>query len=445
MPRAHTQQAYWTRRRGSALLLVMFAIAVASVVVMGVQASAFRQAASGRETAQRIRAYWAARAGLESTLARLEYNIQNPDRSSAFTLLDDLTSVSVGSLEQASWRISHTNDTRERRDGPADPHEKVNINRMTADDLMTLPGMTEDVADAILDWIDSDEEPRPLGAEIGFYANLPSPYEPRNGPITSLFELELIAGVTPELVRGEDWNLNGVLDPEEDDGDASWPPDNADGLLDAGWSRLITAQSTDLGLAASGRQRLDLKTAAPDQLMERVPTLNPSQAQVILEYGARQGTRIEDLIGTTLASIAAQSSGLPSTVRNLDDDQIRKLLDECTFQTVDGPPVPGRVNVNTVSREVLDSITSIPAGVADALIAARDAEPTGFAHIMDLLSVPSITARRLSTYSRSLTVESNAWVISSRGKDDASGVEAEIVAVIDRTSLPVSISEMRVR
>ena len=31
---------------------------------------------------------------------------------------------------------------------------KININRMTRDDLLTLEGMTEDVADAILDWVD---------------------------------------------------------------------------------------------------------------------------------------------------------------------------------------------------------------------------------------------------------------------------------------------------
>ena len=37
----------------------------------------------------------------------------------------------------------------------------------------------------------------------------------------------------PEFVRGEDWNLNGRLDPNEDDGDISYPPDNSDGKLDA--------------------------------------------------------------------------------------------------------------------------------------------------------------------------------------------------------------------
>ena len=38
--------------------------------------------------------------------------------------------------------------------------------------LMALPGMTEDVADAILDWLDADDEPRELGAEIDYYSGL---------------------------------------------------------------------------------------------------------------------------------------------------------------------------------------------------------------------------------------------------------------------------------
>ena len=55
--------------------------------------------------------------------------------------------------------------------------------------LMTLPGMTESIADAILDWIDPDDDTRDLGAEREYYASLPHPYAPRNGPLGSIEEL----------------------------------------------------------------------------------------------------------------------------------------------------------------------------------------------------------------------------------------------------------------
>ena len=44
----------------------------------------------------------------------------------------------------------------------------------------------------------------------------------------------MVRGVSSDLFAGEDANQNGLLDPEEDDGDNSYPPDNRDGILDAG-------------------------------------------------------------------------------------------------------------------------------------------------------------------------------------------------------------------
>jgi Type II secretion system (T2SS), protein K len=81
--------------------------------------------------------------------------------------------------------------------------------------LMALPGMTEDVADAILDWIDEDDEARPFGAESEYYNTLPTPYSAANGPLYSVEELLLVRGVTPTLLFGVDSNRNGVVDADE--------------------------------------------------------------------------------------------------------------------------------------------------------------------------------------------------------------------------------------
>ncbi len=81
--------------------------------------------------------------------------------------------------------------------------------------LLAVPGMTEDLADSILDWLDEDDDPRPYGVEIDYYSTLPTPYEPTNGPVNSVEELLLVAGMTPTLLFGADANRNGVLDPDE--------------------------------------------------------------------------------------------------------------------------------------------------------------------------------------------------------------------------------------
>lgn len=433
--------------RGMALLITLLAIAVASLALAGLQAISFRQAAAGRETVARLRAYWAARAGLEETIARYEHNLQTRDPGSFFTLPDDLADAATGVVPGGSWRIQHDDGT-DVRSGPADPHAKVNINRMTRDDLLTLEGMTEDVADAILDWVDADDDPRELGAEVGYYSSLPSPYEPRNAPMRSLFELELVAGVDAELVRGEDWNLNGVLDLNENDGDLSWPPDNADGILDAGWSAVITAGSMDAGLTVSGKARLSLRGATPDVLIERIATIDLAQATTIINYAGQQGTRIEQLINTNLSTIAQQNAtegAAPIPVRDLNDDQIRELLDEATFEDAAAGPVPGRININTVSRDALDYVTAISPGLADVLILSRDSSATGFTNMMDLLEIPALTRGRLASLARFIGVESGAYEVTVVGRDDATGIEVQIVATLSSRALPIEITEMRTR
>ncbi|OUT60776.1 MAG: general secretion pathway protein GspK [Rhodopirellula sp. TMED11] len=81
--------------------------------------------------------------------------------------------------------------------------------------LLALPGMSPELADCIMDWLDADDEARPYGAESEYYSTLPTPYEPANGAVTSVEELLLVNGMTPALLFGADANRNGVLDPDE--------------------------------------------------------------------------------------------------------------------------------------------------------------------------------------------------------------------------------------
>lgn len=62
--------------------------------------------------------------------------------------------------------------------------------------LMQLPGMTETVADAILDWIDPDDERRESGAESEFYLGLDPPRQPPNRVPERLSDLLAVRGVT---------------------------------------------------------------------------------------------------------------------------------------------------------------------------------------------------------------------------------------------------------
>jgi DNA uptake protein ComE-like DNA-binding protein len=434
-----------SRARAFATLIVLLAIAVVTVALVSLQSSAFRQAAAGREAVARVRAVWAARAGVEAAISGMEFHAEQAEKTSAFTLFDTLDTFASGRLQDAEFSVAHTHHAS-LRDGVEDPHAKVNVNRMSFDDLMELPGMSEDQADAILDWIDEDSIVRELGAEKGFYSQLPSPYEPRNGFIRSLAELELVAGVDPLDVRGEDWNLNGRLDPNENDGDASWPPDDQDDTLDAGWSEFLTTESVDISLAASGQPRLDLFDADERTLMQRVENLELLQARVIIDYARRDGVRLEDLISSPLQLLATTVPGLgapPGAVVNMTPDQIADLLNETTILDPALGPIPGRVNINTVDRRTLDFVTAISAGLADQIIFARDSRPEGFVSIVDLLGI--VPAPALTQLSFFIDVQSNAIVVSSRGRDVNTGIEVDMVATLHAGTLPITITELSVR
>jgi general secretion pathway protein K len=239
---------------GFATLLVLWVAAIASVIMVTVEAISATQAVAGREALARVRAAWAARAGLEFAIARAEFDALNPSTSSVFALFDDLAASGEGRLQDSAWRLSYTDQDGDRL-GVRDAHEKINLNIATAAQLALLPEMPEDGPDSVADWIDADDDTRPLGAERSFYQSRLYGYKPRNGPFKSVAELELVVGMSAEVVRGEDWNLNGRLDPNEDDGDLSWPPDNADGRLDAGLSAYLTTASVDGGLGGWTRCR----------------------------------------------------------------------------------------------------------------------------------------------------------------------------------------------
>jgi type II secretory pathway component PulK len=442
------------RRRATVLLVVLWAIAIAIIIVATLQASSLSQASAGRESLARVRAYWAARAGVEAAIARLEEDSLSPDPDDAFRIYDDLASAAQASLANASYRVSHSGPRGEVL-GPEDAHAKLNINRLNFQQLMNLePYMTEDVAAGILDWIDPDEEPQPIvGAEITAYQTLTFKYQPRNAPMRSIQELELILNADAKDVRGEDWNLNAFLDPNEDDGDASFPPDNRDGKLDANWSAILTAASLEGGLTISGQEPLDLSTASDRDLISRT-AVDSDQAKAILDYvAANSAARLSDFIRRDLSQLAQQSSGggggggaNRQRVENLSDDQLEKLLAEC-FIPLPVPifPVPGKLNINTCEPEVLQMLPDIDPAVADAIVSERAGKSKGFTSVLELRDISGVGRRTLANLFDLLTTRSNVFVVRSRGRDAKSAIEVEIVATIDRSTIPATIREVRIQ
>ncbi|MGL4595818.1 MAG: general secretion pathway protein GspK [Thermoguttaceae bacterium] len=132
--------------------------------------------------------------------------------------------------------------------------------------LMRLPGIKEEIADSILDWMDDDSEEREYGAEDEYYANLDPPYYTRNGIPDSIDELILVKGISPKLLYGIDWNRNGILDLGEPDETTLDELDDVPGNLNLGLAAYLTLDSRESNRTPDGLLKIDVNMDDLDEL-----------------------------------------------------------------------------------------------------------------------------------------------------------------------------------
>jgi DNA uptake protein ComE-like DNA-binding protein len=264
-------------------------------------------------------------------------------------------------------------DSGEMRFGLTDEASKLNINQATEEMLEKLPKMTPYLAQGLLDFLDSDDTPRPEGAEQEYYDNLPIPYAVFNGPLATIDELLLVRGFTPALLYGEDANWNFRLDPNEDDGDAQFPPDNKDGKLDCGLRQYVTVSSYDLNVDNAGAPRIDLNDSQGN--LETKDTsggeeLPPSLVSYI--QALRRNKVVVDQPADLLEAKGKfkDEAGLEVDMESgVGKTELPLLLDR--FTTHSEPHLAGLINVNTAASIVLQTIPGVDEALADSIVSAR--------------------------------------------------------------------------
>lgn len=76
---------------------------------------------------------------------------------------------------------------------PQDPHAA----------LVSSPEDAIQILEAIVDWTDQDSDPSGAsGAENDYYLGQPDPYQAANMPFRSVEELQMVRGVTPQIMQG---------------------------------------------------------------------------------------------------------------------------------------------------------------------------------------------------------------------------------------------------
>lgn len=272
--------------------------------------------------------------------------------------------------------------------GLIDEASKLNLNTATAEMLEQLPRMTPELAAAIIDWRDPNTTPTTGGAETDLYQRLNPAYRCKDGPFESVEELRLVYGTSLELLFGEDANLNGVLDPNENDGTLAFPFDNRDGRLDPGLFEYVTVYSREPNTRTNGSARVNVNSASQTNL-----------ADLLLEKGFSTDRANQILQNLGLAPVGAGSPGTgpgqggsrggagtggaaqPTTSLNLSSvlefyirsgmslDEFAQIEADITVST--NQVQEGLINLNTAPAAVLACVPGIGPEHAASVVAYR--------------------------------------------------------------------------
>ena len=461
------------KRQAFVLIVVLATVAVVSYLGYAFAFMMRAEMDASQTNQRRVQAMALAKSGL----ARATALIRQQDRvgsASWYDNADALRAVIVMSSEtpREQGRFSvvapDPDSHAQPRYGVTDEASLLNVNTATKAMLLELPNMTDEIADAILDWVDEDTAPRPQGAEDSHYAGQSPSYRPRNGALLSVEELLLVKGVTRELLFGEDTNRNGTLDPNEDDGDESPPEDNADSSLDPGWYPLLTVWSSELNSDREGKKRVNLNESDVDSLratLER--TFGAATAEVVVAFrkgegevrtrvppttdgdtdketpkpdndglykhtGARKFQNPVELLGMTVTikekDKADRVLRCPLDVEDLDD-----VLDRASV--TDADVLVGLTNVNTAPLAVLRTLPDLPPGTADEIVARRPPVGSDPQRSVGWLVRDQVVS--LATFVKMcpyITGRSMQYRVESVGYFDKGGPTCRLQAVLDLTT-----------
>jgi len=252
---------------------------------------------------------------------------------------------------------------------------------------------------------------------------------------------------------GEDANGNGVLDPEENDGDENAPKDNRNNSLEAGWSGLFTIHSAVANRNAAGNPRVNVQSAGETEL-SGIPGITPEIAKAIVAYRGRQKLEnIADLL--EVANLAPErpqpnqpAGGAPNeqpqpqpqgpnrpnagpvqTVgpKLISEDLFADICDDVTVD--DESTLKGAVNINTASAEVLSCLSGMTEELARNVVNHRDTAGY-FSSIAGILKVQGMTREIFKQISPRITARSETFRIVSEGRVTTTGARERMEVIV---------------
>ncbi|MFH1716752.1 MAG: type II secretion system protein GspK [Planctomycetota bacterium] len=390
-----------------------------------------------------VRLKWACRAGVEKAVAVL-----NDDETENDTMLDTWSDN-----EEDFNDIALENCTFSVR--VIDEASKLNINYATKAQLMGLPEMVEEIADAIIDWRDNDDTPSGLGVEGGYYETLDFGYMARNGSFRTIRELLLVKDVTEELFYGEDTNNNGQLDYNERDGDATAPADDGDSELDLGWIAYLTCYTTAEGQSQgtqnqsnqnqSSQSQNNQNQSNQNQSNQNQSNQNQSSQNQNNQNQSSQNQGNQDQSSQNQSNQNNQSQNNQSESNQNQSNQNQGSQNQNQSNQSSSSQAYAKVNINTAPEAVL---TALLGGGDEAestaldIIGYRQSAENGIENISELTEQQILSNDVFSQIQNYITTRSDIFTIycvAMAGASVVNGATLQTEAVVDRSTKPCKI------
>jgi len=413
---------------------------------------------AGRAMSDRLQCRMAAEAGVQRVMFLLRSKWADPDAwyhnpelfDQALVWSPDAAPEDIGKPEllgdnarygQYAFRFSIIaddpfDDEIDIRFGITDEASKLNINTASAGQLMRLisPLVPEGVEPAelvaaLLDWRDQDNEPQEAGAESEYYQSLPVPYRAKNAPFDTVEELLLVRGFTGQILYGEDYDRNGLLTTNEDDGELSFPFDNGDGVLNRGLLSYVTVYSQEYNVSNDNQQRVNLfgKEATVREGLEEIEFESDGVVDFIIGATRQHGTEVTLSLADYLQPRIVHNTLTESPIRGND---VATFFDRCTLDAT--PERRGLINVVTAPPLVLRCIEGLPEEAIELVVQKRAALAGPIkATTAWLVTEEILTPADYAEIQNQITGRSRQFTVESIGFADHSGVYCRLQVIVN--------------
>lgn len=176
---------------GSVLILVLVVIATITILSMALAWRVRMEIKITHSFIRRTQAYYLALSGIERAKAHLVSKPFAAENMSYFSTLNTTTEEYLWSNLGLDSSPDFDLQVQLR-----DEESLFNINQSDPASWVKTEPVDKEMAETILDWIDSDNQTEPQGAESGYYQQLDPPYQAKNSPMLYLRELLYLKGVS---------------------------------------------------------------------------------------------------------------------------------------------------------------------------------------------------------------------------------------------------------